>query len=146
MITRRYNTINISKLLDDLDRFTVGLDPWFTNLAHSHSTSYGNYPPINIVNLGEGKTRIEVAVAGFTKDDIKVYQEDSVLTISGEKSNKDTESCYHYNGIAKRSFKRSWTLGEDTVVDEVELKDGLLSVNLRTLTPEPPKRTNYTIR
>lgn len=144
MILAKYNTTNISKLLDEIDRFSIGLDPWFTNLNSAYTTN-SNYPPYNVVDIGEGKKRLEVAVAGFSRNDIDVYTEKNLLTIEGKILNKEEEK-YHHNGIAKRNFKRSWTLGDDVRVDDVKLSDGLLTIELSTIVPEHQKRKVYNIR
>lgn len=146
MLLTKYNTSNISKLLDEIDRFSIGLDPWFSNLNNSYTTA-SNYPPYNVVDMGDGKKRLEVAVAGFSREDIEVYTEKNLLTIESNKKESETQTeKYHYNGIARRSFKRSWTLGDDVRVDNVFLKDGLLIVELLTVIPEHQKRKSYSIR
>jgi len=123
MVLTKYNTTNLSKLLGELDRISIGLEPWFTSLDNSYTTS--NYPPYNVVDMGDGRKRLEVAVAGLSRNDIEVYTEKNLLTIEANNESKVDEK-YHYNGIAKRNFKRSWTLSDDVRVDHVKLIDGLL--------------------
>lgn len=143
MLLAKYNTSNLSKLLNEIDRISIGLEPWFHSLDNSYTTS--NYPPYNVVDMGDGRKRLEVALAGFSKNEISVYTEKNLLTIEAEKDAK-VEETYYYNGIAKRSFKRSWTLSDDVRVDEVRLVDGLLIVDLTTIIPEHQRRKAYTIR
>lgn len=143
MILAKYNTSNINKFLDEIDRFSIGLDPWFTSLNNAYTTN-SNYPPYNVIDMGDGKKRLEVAVAGFSRSDIDVYTEKNLLTIEGKILNKEDEK-YHHNGIAKRSFKRSWTLGDDVRVDEVKLSDGLLTIDLSTIVPEHQKKKSYEV-
>jgi molecular chaperone IbpA len=143
MVLSKYNTSNISKLLEEIDKISIGLDPWFTSLNTSYTTS--NYPPYNVVNVGDGKRRLEVAVAGFSRNEIEVYTEKNLLTIETHRNTKDDEN-YHYNGIARRSFKRSWTLGDDVRVDDVNIIDGLLTIELSTVIPEHQRKKLYTIR
>lgn len=142
MLLTKYNTSNISKLLSDIDRISIGLEPWFTSLDNAYTTS--NYPPYNVVDMGDGRKRLEVAIAGLSRNDIKVYTEKNLLTIEANTANK-VEEKYHYNGIAKRNFKRSWTLGDDVRVGDVRLVDGLLTVELSTIVPEHQKKKVYSI-
>lgn len=143
MVLAKYNTSNLSKLLNDIDKISIGLEPWFMSLDNSYTTS--NYPPYNVVDLSDGRKRLEVAVAGFSRNEISVYTEKNLLTVEAEKGTKVDET-YHYNGIAKRNFKRSWTLSDDVRVDDVRLVDGLLTVDLTTIIPEHQKRKSYNIR
>lgn len=143
MVLTKYTTSNLSKLLNEIDRISIGLEPWFTSLDNSYTTS--NYPPYNVVDIGDGRKRLEVAVAGFSRNEISVYTEKNLLTVEAQKDAKVTET-YHYNGIAKRNFKRSWTLSDDVRVDDVKLIDGLLTVDLTTVIPEHQKRKSYNIR
>ena len=143
MVLAKYNTSNLSKLLNEIDRISIGLEPWFTSLDNSYTTS--NYPPYNVVDMGDGRKRLEVAVAGFSRNEIEVYTEKNLLTVEAHKETK-VEEAYHHQGIAKRNFKRSWTLGDDMRVDDVRLTDGLLTVELTTIIPEHQRRKSYTIR
>lgn len=142
MVLAKYNTSNISKLLGEIDRISIGLEPWFMSLDNSYTTS--NYPPYNVIDLTDGKWKLEVAVAGFSRNEIKVYTEKNLLTIEAEKETK-VEETYHHNGIAKRNFKRSWTLSDDIRVDNIKLIDGLLTIELTTIIPEHQKRRIYDI-
>jgi HSP20 family molecular chaperone IbpA len=145
MVLSKYNTANMSKLLDELDRFTIGLEPWFNSLNNSYAaTSSSNYPPYDVVDLGEGKYRLKLALAGFPRDRIKVYVEKNLLTVEASNPTKDDEK-YHYSGIAKRNFKRVWTLGGDIKLDDVKLLDGILTLNLSTVEPERPDRKYFEI-
>jgi molecular chaperone IbpA len=143
MVLTKYNTSNLSKLLNEIDRISIGLEPWFTSLDNAYTTS--NYPPYNVVDMGDGKKRLEVAVAGFSRNEISVFTEKNLLTVEVQKDVK-VEEIYHHNGIAKRNFKRSWTLSDDVRVDDVRLIDGLLTVDLTTIIPEHQKRKSYNIR
>lgn len=143
MVLTKYNTSNLSKLLSDIDKISIGLEPWFSSLDSIYTNS--NYPPYNVIDMGDGKKRLEVAVAGFSRNDIDVYTERNLLTIEAEQKAK-VEENYHHNGIARRNFKRSWTLGDDVRVDDVRLVDGLLTVDLSTIIPDHQKKKSYNIR
>ena len=102
-----------------------------------------NYPPYNIRKAGKDKYAIEVAVAGFNKDDVEVEYEDNLLTVktklvkSTEK--KDGEEIIH-RGISQRSFARSFTIADDVKVGGAELKDGLLTISCEKIVPEAKKK------
>jgi len=144
MLLSRYTTSNMSKFFDDLDKFTIGLEPWFNTLNSSYATSVSNYPPYDVVDLGEGKYRLNLAVAGFPRDAIKVFVEKNTLVVEASNHTKSDEK-YHHSGIAKRNFRRTWTLGEEIIVDDVKLQDGILTLNLSTVEPERPSRKYFDI-
>ena len=87
---------------------------------------------------------LEIALAGFTKDEITVYTEYGKLVVEGRKeNNKETSSEYVHQGLAQRSFTREWALSDDVEVREVQFKDGLLTVKLGKVVPEHHARKNY---
>jgi len=102
-----------------------------------------NYPPYNIRKAGKDKYAIEVAIAGFNKDDVEVEFEDKLLTVRTKKVNKtvekDGDEIIH-KGISHRSFSRSFTIADDVKVSGAELKDGLLTINCEKITPEQKKK------
>ena len=102
-----------------------------------------NYPPYNIRKAGKDKYAIEVAVAGFNKDDVEVEFEDNFLTVRTKKVDKtvekDGDEIIH-KGISQRSFSRSFTIADDVKVNGAQLKDGLLTVNCEKIIPEQKKK------
>tara|TARA_B100000965_G_C19478706_1_gene707515 strand:+ start:605 stop:961 length:357 start_codon:yes stop_codon:yes gene_type:complete len=111
-----------------------------------------NYPPYNIVKTGKNKYDIEVALAGFSKKDIKVEVESGKLTIESVTKDKsdniksDEDNDILHKGISKRSFKRVWTISEDVKVSGAELKDGLLKVSMEKIVPEKDKLRTISIK
>jgi molecular chaperone IbpA len=101
-----------------------------------------NYPPYNIIDSDDG-TCIEVALAGYSKDDINVFIEDNILHVSYEKTETNEENM-RYKGIAKRSFKRTFALSDAIEVKSATMIDGLLRIKLKEITPET-KRISVTI-
>jgi len=96
-----------------------------------------NYPPYNIVKLDSNHYRIDMAVAGFSKEEIEIERKGDILTISGKKKENQSENeKYLHKGIALRPFKKSFTLNTYVDVKEAELKNGLLSVHLVKELPE----------
>ncbi len=116
---------------DYLDRFFNTYD----------STS--NYPPYNLIQLNNVESLIEIALAGFTKKELKVYTEYGKLIVEGQKETKDVGSEYVHQGLAQRSFSRAWTLSDDVEVKEVQFKDGLLTVKLTKIVPDHHARKDY---
>ncbi len=125
------NTLNVPRSL------FVGFEPLFDELERIHSSARSgndNYPPHNIVRIDEEHFNIEMALAGFSKDDVEVELKDGKLTISGSKS--EDERDYAYKGISSRKFSRSFRLAEYVVADGADLVDGVLVVNLQLDIPE----------
>lgn len=108
-----------------------------------------NYPPYNIVRTGENTYDIELALAGFSKDDINVEYENNVLTVQSikrEETEKEINDAILHRGISKRMFTKSFTVAEDVEVNGAELKDGLLRVSLERIIPESKKPRTIEIR
>jgi len=114
----------------------VGFEPLFSELERLTSVTPGqdNYPPHNIVRLDDENFSIEMAVAGFSKDDVEVELKDGTLTIAGSKAEDDRD--YAHKGISSRKFSRSFRLAEYVVADDADLVDGVLVVNLHLDIPE----------
>ena len=114
----------------------VGFEPLFSELERLTSVTPGqdNYPPHNIVRLDDENFSIEMAVAGFSKDDVEVELKDGTLTIVGSKA--EDERDYAHKGISSRKFSRSFRLAEYVVADDADLVDGVLVVNLHLDIPE----------
>ena len=108
-----------------------------------------NYPPYNIVRTGENTYDIELALAGFSKDDIDVEYENNVLTVRSikrEETEKEINDAILHRGISKRMFTKSFTVADDVEVNGAELKDGLLRVSLERIIPESKKPRTIEIR
>ena len=88
---------------------------------------------------------MEVALAGFKKDDIKVYTEYGKLYVEGKQEDKEADGEFVYKGLAQRSFERQWTLADDTEVRSVSFRDGLLTVELAKIIPEKHARKEFTL-
>jgi len=133
-------------IFNSLRPFSIGFDDMFdqfeTMLGNGRMVQ-SNYPPYNIRKAGKDKYAIEVAVAGFNKDDVEVEFEDKLLTVRTKKINKtveeDGDEIIH-KGISQRSFSRSFTIADDVKVNGAELKDGLLTINCEKIIPEQKKR------
>ena len=122
--------------------YSIGLDETFSRLE-ALAGSGSSYPPYNVVNGGDGRTLLEVALAGFTSEEIEVSTERHVLTVAATKSKEDKERKYQHKGISQRSFTRNWQVAEDVEVENVEFKDGLLTIVLRKEVPEKQKKKKW---
>jgi len=123
-------------------RSTVGFDRLFDMLENSSFGNGGeNYPPFDLIKLGDNDYRIELAVAGFKPDEIDITSQQNQLIVSGRKSEESEEkgSDYIYRGIANRSFERRFALADHIQVRGADLKDGLLAIELKREIPEAMK-------
>ena len=117
--------------------FAIGFDRTLQLLERADTHSSSNYPPYNIVKIDEENFQIEMAVAGFDKKEVSISKEKEKLIIEGE---QDTESKeYVHQGLASRSFKRSFTLADDIIVKGANMKNGILVVSLERIVPEEDK-------
>ena len=132
----KYNSANINQLMDRLQRNTIGMDTYFDRIFSYEAQSY---PPYNLVQVNEDESRLELALAGFSKDDVKVYTERGSLVVEGSKNSED-DRTYVHRGLAQRSFTRKWNISEDTEVSEVTFDNGLLVVTLSRVIPESRKK------
>ena len=132
----RYNSANINQLMERLQRNTIGMDDYFDRVF---SYEAQNYPPYNLVQVSEDESRLELALAGFSQDEVKVYTEKGYLVIEGQKESSDGREYIH-RGLASRSFTRSWSISEDTEVSDVTFENGLLVVTLARVIPESRRR------
>ena len=128
-------------------RSTVGFDRLFDMLENSNSGQAGeNYPPFDLIRLGDNQYRIELAVAGFKADEIDITAQQNVLIVTGRKNEESEQksSDFIYRGIANRSFERRFALADHIQVTGADLKDGLLSIDLVREIPEAmkPKKIN----
>jgi molecular chaperone IbpA len=138
----RYTSADLPALMDRITRNSIGMDEYFDRLFNLHETT-SNYPPYNLVQISSVESRLELALAGFSKKEVLVYTQDGKLFIEGQKEDKETETNYLHKGLAQRSFTRTWTLADDTEVSSVNFEDGLLTVTLGRIVPESHKRKDY---
>ena len=125
------------------DPFFIGWDRQFRDLEKVMHNST-NYPPYNLVQVGEDGYIIELALAGFKREDIKVEQEKNVLTIKGS-SEDENETKYIHKGIGARSFSRTFSLSEFMEVSAVAMENGVLKVFIVRNVPEEAKPKTFEI-
>ena len=128
-------------------RSSVGFDRLFDMLENSgFGQGQENYPPFDLIKLGDNDYRIELAVAGFKPEEVDITAHQNVLIVSGRKNDEaDSKgSDYIYRGIATRSFERRFALADHIQVKGADMKDGLLAIELVREIPEAmkPKKIN----
>ena len=126
----------------DLERFmglSVGFDSMFNRLMNFPTQQDTGYPPYNIRKVDEYNYIIELALAGFSENDIEVEVADGTLTVRSIESKDTADSDYVHRGIARRAFSKAWTLSDDMVVKGAEFTNGLLNISLEKIVPEEKK-------
>lgn len=136
----------------NFDRFFVGADQLAKTLKKNaewlaNTSVTGTFPPFNLKKVDENKYLIEMAVAGFARQDIELTLEDNRLIIKGEtKSDESDTAEYLHRGLAGRNFTRTFTLADNVVVDNAELINGMLKVWMEHLIPESKKPKKIDIK
>lgn len=127
----------------DFGKFGVGYDDLFDRISEFHDNvakNIPNYPPYNIKKVDDNKYVIEMAVAGFGKQDIEITTEDDKLVIKGNVESDETpEDNLLWQGLAFRPFTRMFTLNDQVEVNNAEMINGLLKVTLERIIPESKK-------
>jgi|TARA_R110001592_G_scaffold114698_2_gene314767 molecular chaperone IbpA len=148
---------NNLSIFNNLRPLTVGFDDMFDHFEHMMDDGFfrgsgANFPPYNIVKTGENTYDVELALAGFGKDDIVVEYKENQLTVKSKPTKDDVETVDNYDngvlhrGISKRFFNKSFTIANDVEVKGAELKDGLLKVSLERIIPEHKKAKTIDIK
>ena len=137
----RYHATNLPDLFDKITKNSIGMDDYLNRFWEMDTTS--NYPPYNLIQVNNVESRLELALAGFKKQEVKVYTEFGKLYVEGEKEVKETDGEFLHKGLAQRSFQRVWTISDDTKVGSVKFEDGLLTVELGKVVPEHHSRKEY---
>jgi molecular chaperone IbpA len=130
--------------LANLSRALVGFDTIFNQHLQ---TQNGNYPPHNIVKYSDSEYAIEIAVAGFSKNEITVQVDQDQLIVRGTQASKETEGKeYLHRGLASRDFEQSYTLAEYMEVKDAEVKDGMLIISIERIVPEALQPRTITVK
>ena len=133
-----------AKYLMEIQKNSIGLDEWFKRFDTAFE-SHTNYPPYNLVKESNVDFRLEIALAGYKREDIEVTTEWNKLFVEAKKVG-DSDDEYLHQGLAKRAFTRTWTLSDDVVVGDVSFEDGLLTIKLNKVIPEHQKKKVYELK
>jgi len=139
---QRYTASDLPALLDRISKNSIGMHDYLDRVFDFQETT-SNYPPYNLVQLNNHESKLEIALAGFKKDEVKVYTEFGKLYVEGKKEESEVDGTFVHKGLAQRSFQRVWTITDDTEVGSVKFEDGLLTVELNKIVPEHHSRKEY---
>ena len=138
----RYHAANLPELMEKISRNSIGMDDYLNRFWDGVDTT-SNYPPYNIIEINNVESRLEVALAGFKKDELKVFTEFGKLHVQGTKEKQEDDRTFRHRGVAARDFTRVWSLSDDTEIRGVEFRDGLLVVQLGKIVPEHHARKDF---
>lgn len=131
--------------LAQINRALVGFDRVF-NDRFFNNAQHSNYPPHNIVKYSENSYGIEVAVAGFSKEEINVSVDQDQLTIRGTNMNIDNDVEYLHRGVAARNFEQVFTLAEYMEVVGAKVENGMLRIDIKRVVPDALKPRQIEIK
>ena len=131
-----------STLINTFLNRSIGWDSMLNDLVQRTNS---NFPPYNIIEAENGISEIQLALAGYSKDEISVTFQDRVLTISSSGVDKQDDVKYNYKGVAKRAFTTKFTLGQYHEVLDVTMRDGILSISVVEVVPEDRQLETFTI-
>ena len=137
-----YHTANLPELMKVIRQNGIGMDDYLDKFFNA-PTQTSNYPPYNLVQLNNHESRLEIALAGFKKDEVKVYTEFGKLYVEGKKEESEDVGEFLHKGLAQRSFERVWQITDDTEIRSVSFEDGLLIVDLGKVVPDHHARKDY---
>tara|TARA_B100001564_G_scaffold213675_1_gene179730 strand:+ start:78 stop:518 length:441 start_codon:yes stop_codon:yes gene_type:complete len=143
------NNLSLFDNFNQLTPYAVGFDRQFNRLNDyvKHQQQSTGFPPYNIQKVKDFEYEIEMALAGFSKEDIEVEVADGVLTVRSVKENDDVDDEWTlHRGISYRKFNRKFTLADDIVVNNAKLENGLLKISLEQIIPEEKKPRLITVK
>ncbi len=127
-----------------LDNYTIGFESLFNDLETIRLQFAGNYPPHNITKIDSSTFKLSLAVAGFTKEELSITFEDSLVSIKGSRDTENkTENLY--NGIAERDFYKKFKMSEHMEVVDSKLMNGILTLSLQREVPKEKQPKNIKI-
>ena len=138
----RYTAADLPQLMERISKNSIGMHDYLDRVF-DFGEHQSNYPPYNLVQLNNHESKLEIALAGFKQDDVKVYTEFGKLYVEGKKEESEDVGEFVHKGLAQRSFQRVWTVSDDTKVGSVKFEDGLLTVELKKIVPEHHARKEY---
>ena len=137
----QYHAANLPELFEKIQRNSIGMDDYLNKFWDEPTNS--NYPPYNLIQVNNVESRLEIALAGFKKDELQVFTEFGKLYVEGKKEESQDVGEFVHKGLAQRSFSRVWTIADETEVQDVRFADGLLLVQLGKRVPEHHARKDY---
>ena len=140
-MVRKYSTANMAEIFDNVRPFTIGFDRLFDNLHNVSEIHSPNYPPYNIIGEDDERFVIEIACAGFRKDEfnINLLPDGNKLIVQGVQDRGEDKRKYYHKGVAARNFTHSFALADNVEVVESSYTDGVLEIVLQRVVPEEMK-------
>ena len=138
----QYHTSNLPELMKVIRQNGIGMDDYLDRFFNE-SPQTSNYPPYNLIQLNNHESKLEIALAGFKKDELKVFTEFGKLYVEGKKEQSEVDGTFIHKGLAQRSFERVWQITDDTEIGSVKFADGLLTVELKKIVPDHHARKEY---
>ena len=134
-------TLSLLANFNQLTPYAVGFDRVFDTLNRyvDNNVNSTGFPPYNIQKVGDFKYQIDMALAGFSKDDIEVEVADGTLSVRSDKKEEPEDEFTYHRGISFRKFNRKFTLSDDIVVNGAKLENGMLTIDLERIIPEEKK-------
>ena len=139
---QRYHSTNLPELMKVIKQNGIGMDDYLDRFFNSDFPQ-SNYPPYNLIQLNNHESTLEIALAGFKKDELRVFTEFGKLHVEGSKEESKVDGTFIHQGLAQRNFERVWTISDDTKIGSVEFTDGLLTVQLNKIVPEHHAKKEY---
>lgn len=140
-MTTQFNRYNsLPRLINDLNSYMIGFNTYYDSMLNTVSQS--NFPKFNIVEVDKDHYRLEMALAGYTKQQLKVYTEEGRLVVEANKE-EDANELFHHKGLTSKSFKWVRVLSDNLTVKDSKFENGLLIVNLERVVPEGHRRKDY---
>ena len=141
----------LASILSDGEKWMVGFDDVFNDLVNKWEDGFDGfheYPASNIKRIADDHYRIEIAVAGFSKEDLSIEIQDQTLVIAGNKKEETSEEKEDYlqRGIKARSFRQCFQMTEHDRILDATLRNGILEVDVKREMPEPKKHVTVQIR
>ena len=138
----QFHAANLPELMKIIKQNGIGMDDYLDRFFNEPSQT-SNYPPYNLIQLNNHEATLEIALAGFKKNELQVFTEFRKLYVQGTKEESKVDGTFVHQGLAQRSFQRVWMVSDDTKVGSVEFVDGLLTVQLNKIVPEHHARKEY---
>ena len=138
----QFHAANLPELMKIIKQNGIGMDDYLDRFFNSDFPQ-SNYPPYNLIQLNNHESKLEIALAGFKKDELQVFTEFGKLYVKGRKEESENVGEFVHKGLAQRSFERVWTITDDTEIGSVSFDDGLLVVNLKKIVPDHHARKEY---
>ena len=141
-------TLSLLDNFNQLTPYAVGFDRVFDTLNRyvDNNVNSTGFPPYNIQKVGDYKYQIDMALAGFSKDDIEVEVADGTLSVRSDKKEEPEDEFTYHRGISYRKFERKFTLADDLVVNGAKLENGMLTIDLERIVPEEKKHRLISVK